>query len=68
VVVQKLDWFEKGGRVSERQWRDLIGVLSVRGTELDLAYIRRWSSALGLRDLCQRAFEETGLDQPARPV
>ena len=26
IIVQKLDWYEKGQRVSERQWGDLIGV------------------------------------------
>jgi hypothetical protein len=65
IVIQKLDWYEKGGRVSERQWRDLIGVLSVRGGELDLGYIRRWSAELGLSMLCERALEETGLEQNA---
>ena len=63
IVVQKLDWYEKGGRTSERQWRDLIGVLAVSGPELDLAYVRRWAGVLGFLDLCACAFKETALEQ-----
>jgi hypothetical protein len=61
IVVQKLEWYEKGGRISDRQWSDLVGVLKVRGHELDIAYVRRWAVALGLAALCERALEETGL-------
>jgi hypothetical protein len=58
IVIQKLDWFRQGGCVSERQWRDAVGVLSVRGAELDLAYVRRWAGVLGIADLCERAIQE----------
>lgn len=58
IIVQKLDWYEKGGRVSERQWGDVIGVLSVTGAKLDLEYVRRWAAHLGLTDICERALLE----------
>ena len=32
VVVRKLDWFRKGGRASDRQWRDVLAVLGFRGS------------------------------------
>ena len=60
IVVQKLDWYEKGARSSDRQWRDIIGVLTIRGPALDLAYIRRWAAALRLGDLCEKAISEAG--------
>jgi hypothetical protein len=61
IVIQKLDWFRKGDRVSERQWNDLIGVLKVQRERLDLAYIRRWASTLGLSALAEEAIAEVGL-------
>jgi hypothetical protein len=60
IIVHKLDWYEKGARVSERQWNDLLGVLKVRAGQLDLAYLRRWCQALGLEDLLDRALAEAG--------
>jgi len=61
IVVQKLDWFEKGQRISDRQWQDLVGVLKVRGSDLDLDYVRRWAAELGLTEICDRALHEAGL-------
>jgi hypothetical protein len=64
VVVLKLDWFNKGGRVSERQWRDLVGVLTVQGSRVDLSYVRQWAGRLGLADLLERALRESRLVEP----
>jgi hypothetical protein len=61
IVVQKLDWFEKGGRVSDRQWKDLIGVLEIRGRSLDLDYIQRWARELDLGELVDKALAEAKL-------
>lgn len=61
IVIHKLDWYEKGSRISDRQWQDVIGVLKVRGPDLDAAYIRSWAKALDLSALCERAFEEAGI-------
>ena len=61
VIVQKLDWYRKGGEVSERQWNDLLGVLKVQGKRLDISYLRRWSNAGGTLDLLERALGQAGL-------
>ena len=61
IVLQKLDWYEKGNRTSDRQWGDLKGVLEVQGGRLDLEYIRRWAGVLGLTELAERALGEAGL-------
>lgn len=63
VVLTKLGWYETGGRVSERQWHDILGVLKVQGESLDRTYLRRWAAELGLVELLQRACREAGLTE-----
>ena len=50
-----------GGGVSDRQWNDILGVLKVQGTNLDMAYLQRWASALDVAELLQRALVDAGL-------
>ncbi len=61
TVLAKLDWYRKGGEVSERQWRDVQGVMKVQREALDLVYLRRWATELGVTDLLDRALAEAGL-------
>jgi hypothetical protein len=58
VVLAKLEWYERGGRTSERQWSDVLGVLRVQGEAIDLEYLRRWAGELGVRDLLDRAVQD----------
>jgi hypothetical protein len=60
TVLAKLVWYRKGGEVSERQWRDVLGILKVQGSRLDLRHLQRWASTLGVEDLLQRAFAAAG--------
>lgn len=60
IIISKLEWYRLGGEVSERQWRDVLGVFKVRAGELDLAYLRRWAGELGVGDLLERALREAG--------
>lgn len=57
IILQKLVWWREAGG-SERQWRDAIGVVQIRGSELDRGYIAGHASALGLADLVTRLFAE----------
>jgi predicted nucleotidyltransferase len=52
TIVAKLEWARAGE--SERQLRDVSGILEVAGRRLDRAYIERWVGVLGLRNLFAR--------------
>ncbi len=58
VILSKLDWYRTGGEVSERQWRDILGVLKTRAGELDVDYLRKWARELQVPDLLERALTE----------
>lgn len=60
VILSKLEWFQMGGRVSTRQWGDILGVLRVQ-QHLDLAYLRHWANELHLTDLLTQALQEADI-------
>jgi hypothetical protein len=59
VILSKLEWYRMGGEVSERQWRDILGVLKTRAGEFDLDYLRKWAIELKVADLLNRALKES---------
>ena len=61
VILSKLEWYRMGGEVSDRQWRDILGVLKTREGELDLAYLRKWANELKVIDLLERALSQAGV-------
>lgn len=61
IVLLKLEWYRRGGEVSERQWTDVAGVLDASGATLDLAYLKHGAIELGVADLLARALEAAGL-------
>jgi hypothetical protein len=61
VILAKLQWFRKGGEVSEKQWRDVHGVLKVQGEKLDFVYLEQMAGRFGLADLLIRAREDAGI-------
>ncbi len=54
IILSKLEWYRQGGEVSERQWRDVLGVLKVRADELNLDYLQKWAAELRVDDLLAR--------------
>jgi hypothetical protein len=61
TALQKLRWFELGGRVSDRQWRDILGVIRLGG-ELDLEYMQRVAETGELTASLDRALAEATSD------
>jgi hypothetical protein len=58
ILLQKLRWFRLGGEISERQWRDVLGIVQVQGARLDRAYLDEGASTLRVVDLLNRALAE----------
>lgn len=58
TLLAKLEWYRKGGEVSERQWRDVLGVLKVQAGALDVDYLYRMADELGVKDLLEKALTE----------
>lgn len=58
TILSKLEWYRIGGEVSDRQWRDILGVLKTRAGELDLDYLRQWAKELKVNDLLERVLQE----------
>ena len=54
-ILAKLDWYRKGGEVSDRQWQDVISVIKIQGDRLDRAYLLEWAVQLGVEDLLAKA-------------
>ncbi len=59
TILAKLRWYDSGGRVSNTQWRDVVGIIAASSAKLDLVYLRQWAETLGLTDLLDQVFEET---------
>lgn len=58
TVLRKLEWFRRGGEVSERQWQDVLSILAAARGQLDETYLERWALELGVADLLDRARRE----------
>ena len=60
ILLQKLRWYRLGGGVSDRQWRDVQGILRVQAGRLDDERLRRGAKTLDVLDLLDRALREAG--------
>jgi hypothetical protein len=59
AVLAKLEWYRMGAEVSDRQWRDILGILKTHSGALDLDYLYLWAKELKVNDLLERAVEES---------
>jgi hypothetical protein len=67
TLLAKLRWYRQGGEVSDRQWRDVLGIMRVAGRDLDRGYLARWAGDLGVADLLDRALGETRSESSIPP-
>lgn len=63
IILQKLIWYRLGGGVSDRRWRDVLGVLKVQADRLDFNYLAEWAEKLNLTDLMAQALSASGLNE-----
>ena len=61
IILAKLEWFQAGGETSERQWRDILGVLDIQSDRLDYEYLQNWAQKLGMQELLQKALKAKGI-------
>jgi hypothetical protein len=66
TILRKLEWFRRGGEVSERQWWDVVGVLRVT-RHADREYLRAWAARLGVADLLDRALTQADAEETDPP-
>jgi hypothetical protein len=59
TILQKLRWGR--GSQSEKQWRDVLGILKLQAESLDYMYLAEWSEHLDLIDALNQAFTEAGV-------
>jgi hypothetical protein len=58
IIISKLQWYELGGKMSERQWLDVVGVIKVQAGSLDKNYLQNWTKKLGIYELLKNAFDD----------
>jgi hypothetical protein len=61
ILLAKLQWFRAGGGVSERQWKDILGIL-VANPQIDSNYLRLWAAKLRVEDLLNKAITEAAIE------
>ena len=59
LILSKLRWYRLGGEVSERQWKDVLGIFLFQPV-LDLDYLSRWAENLSISGLLEKAIQESG--------
>jgi hypothetical protein len=58
IILAKLSWGQRSD--SERQWRDVLGVLKVQQPVLDYGDLADWAAQLGLSERLERTLVEAG--------
>ncbi|MBW4567240.1 MAG: hypothetical protein KME31_04255 [Tolypothrix carrinoi HA7290-LM1] len=59
TILQKLRCLR--GSQSEKQWRDVLGILKLQETGLDYGYLTEWAEYLSLFDALSQALTEAGI-------
>jgi nucleotidyltransferase AbiEii toxin of type IV toxin-antitoxin system len=62
TILSKLRWYRQTDETSDRQWNDVLGVMSVQAEKLDLAYLKRWADELSVSDLLESALTQSQIE------
>ena len=63
ILLQKLRWFSKGGEISDRQWRDILGIIRTQAERLDREYLSTNAPVLEVSALLDRAMRDAEGDE-----
>ena len=58
TLLAKLEWYRLGGEASDRQWRDILGIIKTRADKLDRDYLYQWAKEIQVISLLERALLE----------
>ncbi|MBC7876963.1 MAG: hypothetical protein H7Y59_07305 [Anaerolineales bacterium] len=58
TILAKLEWYRMGGEVSDRQWRDILGVIKVQAGKLDMDYLGQGANLLNVAGLLKKAIKD----------
>jgi hypothetical protein len=58
AILAKLICYRRGGEVSDRQWRDVLGMIRNKGLQLDREYMRRMASITEVADLLAQSLSD----------
>lgn len=61
TILRKLEWYRIGAEVADQKWKDVLAMLKAQQFDLDFDYLRKWAVELGVSDLLERAFDQSGL-------
>ena len=60
VILTQLERYRRAGGTADDQWNEILGVLKVQGTALDLTYLQQWATTLAVADLLEEAYIDAG--------
>ena len=58
IILLKLQWYRDSG-YSERQWDDVLGILTTQGEKLDFEHLKKWSGILEINELLEKAISKS---------
>ena len=58
TILRKLEWYRLSNG-SERQWRDVLGIIQEQHRVLDYEYLRHWAMEIGVQDLLENIILES---------
>ncbi len=61
TILQKLVWMKISQNESQKQWRDVLGVIKIQQERLDLEYLEQWSTYLNVTAQLKQALQESGI-------